>query len=215
MRVIIDGSNVAADVIINTKVQMKVEMEEQNKELPLKVLKIDYNCGHGRRDPIAFGASGSYEKDYNSRIGDTIMAKLRENGAEVIDVRSGDTYVELAERCRIANEAKADIFISGHHNGHTNPAFNRIETYHFPGSVKGKALAEAIHKYVAPASGLVDRGVKEARFQVLRETIMPAVLIEFGFITNVDEETIIASDIFVQQTVAKVLNGMTEYYATQ
>ncbi len=209
MRIILNGRDVDAHVVITTYEPVP-EAEEQ--QLLLKGIKIAYDCGHGGMDPGAIGASGAYEKDYNRRIGDAIMMKLRENGAEVIDVRPGDAYIELSERCRIVNEVESDIFISGHHNGSDNPEARGIEIYHFAGSVKGKALAEAIHRQIAPASGLKDRGVKEANFQVLRDTNMPAVLIEFGFITNVEDEKRTTSNLFIQNTANKIVENVIEYY---
>ena len=206
MRIVLNGKEIDAEVIINT-IEQVPETEPAYK--PLEGWHIAYDAGHGGTDPGA--VSGTiYEKDLNRKMADAIISRLRSLGAEVIDIRQNDEYVDLADRARKANDAAAHIFVSGHHNSAV-PEARGIETYHYPGSYYGSLLADAIHQHVAPASGLANRGVKQANFQVLRETSMPAALIEFGFLSNPEELAIIMSDDFVQRVSQAVAEGITEF----
>ena len=97
--------------------------------------------------------------------------------------------ISLSERCRTANNAKADLFVSIHANAYGSAwnSANGWEIFHHENSANGKRLAGAIHKTSIPALGLRDRGIKTADFTVLTNTKMPAVLIEHGFYTNKEE----------------------------
>ena len=173
-------------------------------------MKIVLDAGHGGKDP---GAKTflTVEKDMALNIALQVREYLKRNH-EVIMTRQTDEYVSLAERCRIANEAKADIFVSIHLNAHDDPRVNGIETFSFPGSQKGGALRNAIHRGVMQLlPGWTDRGTKEANFQVLRQTKMPAALVECGFITNQRDEQRI-HDINVRDTFARgIANGVEAY----
>ena len=209
MRIVLNGKEIDAEVIITTIEQVP---EPAPAYKTLEGWRIAYDAGHGGTDPGAVNGC-VYEKNLNRRMADAIISKLRGLGAEVIDIRQNDEYVDLADRARKANDAAAHIFVSGHHNSAV-PEARGIETYHYPGSYYGSLLADAIHQHVAPASGLANRGVKQANFQVLRETSMPAVLIEFGFISNPDELAILMTDDFVQKVSQAVAEGITEFCAS-
>jgi len=209
MRIVLNGKEIDAEVIITTIEQVP---EPAPAYKTLEGWRIAYDAGHGGTDPGAVNGC-VYEKNLNRRMADAIISKLRGLGAEVIDIRQNDEYVDLADRARKANDAAAHIFVSGHHNSAV-PEARGIETYHYPGNYYGSLLADAIHQHVAPASGLANRGVKQANFQVLRETSMPAVLIEFGFISNPDELAILMTDDFVQKVSQAVAEGITEFCAS-
>ena len=150
-------------------------------------MKIVLDAGHGGKDP---GAKTflTVEKDMALDIAFQVREYLKRNH-EVIMTRQTDEYVSLSERCRIANEAKADIFVSIHLNAHDDPNVRGVEVFSFPGSVEGAKLRNAIYMEIMDRlPGWKQRGTKEANFYVLRNTKMPAVLVECGFITNVEEE---------------------------
>lgn len=233
MKIFLDGKEVEGfqikfgnSILTITEKELRAEvisvdtiMKEQKPAL-LEGWIIAIDAGHGGADPGAVDGINPYEgdmietleKDLNRKIADNIISRLEELGAQVINIRQGDDYVELSERCRIANEANAHLFLSIHNNSAT-PAARGIETYHYPGSYYGSLLANTLHKYVAPASGLINRGVKTANFQVLRETIMPASLIEFGFITNPEEEATLHTNAFIDSVSQAVVDGFIEFCA--
>ena len=185
---------------------------------PLSGWRIAVDEGHGGADPGAVDGVNSREGDkintveahLNDKLGDIIRGKLRELGAQVVVTRPGQSEASLQDRCNIANITKAHLFLSIHFNAFYANAHG-IETYHCEGSVNGKALASTVHKHIIKASGLHDRGVKEAGFWVLRHTAMPAILVEYGFITNVEEEKVVTTDDYLQKVGRATVEGLVEF----
>lgn len=107
--------------------------------------------------------------------------------------RSTDKTVQLADRPPIANKIDADIFVSIHTNSVESTAARGVETYSHTNSSEGAVLAKSIHDEVVKDKSLytLNRGVKKANFLVLRETKMPAALIELGFIKNAENVKIL------------------------
>lgn len=139
--------------------------------------------GHGGEgasgDPGAPGVCGVPEKD----IVLPVARRLHELLPGSILTRD-DASMSLARRADFANQVGADYFISIHCNGHPDPIAEGIETFYNEGSKAGHALATAIQdSMMLTFSDHVDRGVKTKNLHVLRETKMPAVLVELEFIS--------------------------------
>jgi N-acetylmuramoyl-L-alanine amidase len=150
-------------------------------------MKICIDPGHGGTDPGAIGKSPFVlnEKDVTLSISLFLKKELEEKGHTVVFTRDKDVAVSLADRAKIANQNNADIFISIHCNSYANNQAEGIETWIFPGSTVGEKLAEPVQKSLVTAFPIhKNRGVKEANFQVLRDTDMPAILVECEFISN-------------------------------
>ncbi len=145
--------------------------------------KVHLDYGHGGKDPGAVN-NNLLEKDITLAIGTQVQNILKGDVA-VSTSRTSDKFISLGDRTKIANAEKADIFVSIHINGHSNTAANGLETFSYPGSSVGAILSKDIHEAVWK-TGLfkANRGLKTANFQVLRQTTMPAALIELGFISN-------------------------------
>ena len=146
--------------------------------------KIAIDPGHGlntpgKRTPKPVARYGRVVKEYEAnKIYAWYAKKALERQGHTIIWTGGDNDPSLASRCQKANSKGADIFISFHWNAGGGTG---TETYHYPGSSAGKKLAQRIHPHVVKAMGFKDRGIKTANFYVLRNTRMPAILIEFGF----------------------------------
>lgn len=153
--------------------------------------RIVIDPGHGGKDPGAISVSGVREKELTLAAAQVLQAVLEEAGARVLMTRSGDEYVDLYMRAELANEFAADAFISIHMNSYHNPQLSGTETYHHPSADEGRRLAKLVHEEVLKALGRSDRGVRSADFVVLRETTMPAVLVEAGYLSNPTEEQIL------------------------
>ena len=153
-------------------------------------MKIVLDPGHsGICEPGAC-AGGFREADIAWDIAWFARAELKLRGHSVLLTRckqiEGD---ELDFRAEVANEWEADLFISLHCNSAPRVDAEGTETYYFPGSAKGKHLASCLQFCMTDAMLTEDRGIKEADFQVLRETVCPAALLECAFISNpVDRE---------------------------
>ncbi|MCX7903054.1 MAG: N-acetylmuramoyl-L-alanine amidase [Caloramator sp.] len=151
---------------------------------------LDY--GHGGIDSGAV-YKGRCEKDDNLELGLKIAEELRRHGVIVGETRTSDTTLSLKDRTLFANKGNFDYFISFHRNAYIPEKTNGVETYvYIIGREKSKELAERIQKALIQV-GFFNRGIKKANFQVLRETKMPAVLVEVGFIDNSEDNKLFDS----------------------
>lgn len=136
------------------------------------------------------------EYEFNQVVVDLVEPILTKRGIKVIKTKTmnwdcggstaGPQGADLTRRAKVANDAKADIFVSFHSNAHleTWTTARGYEVYAFPNSASSKALADLTLKHLYPRLqkfGVPNRGRKEADFAVLRLTHMPAMLIEFEF----------------------------------
>lgn len=171
---------------------------ESREYKPLRDRKIMVDAGHGGTDPGARGPAGSREGDVNLAVSLKLRDKLEALGADVRMTRETDTNVgkvgipqreELKARADLANEWPAEVFVSVHSNSAANPAAHGTETYHSrQSSLASRQLAAAVNTEMVAATGFRNRGVKAANFYVIKNTTMPGVLVETGFISNAVEE---------------------------
>jgi len=172
---------------------------------------VSIDPGHGGRDPGAVGIGGLQEKTIVLPVSLRVAEILRSRGVDVIMTRSDDRTLELETRVDIANNADASIFISIHANAISlsRPDVNGVETYYYSDS--GRRLAGILHANILPASGLRDRGVKQARFYVLRNTAMPAALIELGFVTGVEDAPRLQDPAWRERMAQAIAQGILQY----
>ena len=142
--------------------------------------------GHGGSDPGAIGIGGIRESDVVLEISKMVEELLIEKGVRVILTRNNEVNLDLYPRVSLANKTNADIFVSIHANASIGKKkdINGLETFYYKGW-RGRLLAKRIQKEILRVSpGSPDRGVKQARFYVIKNTKMPAVLVEIGFLTG-------------------------------
>lgn len=157
------------------------------------VLVVD--AGHGGNDQGAAGRR-SLEKDINLKVAKRVCKLIRKKckGVEVIQTRPDDEFVTLEDRAGMANYFGADLFISIHSNSSRGWA-EGTETFIHPSACgsRSERMARLIEREYVRQGKRKSRGVKTANFSVLRNTRMPAVLTEIGFISNRKEEKFIKS----------------------
>jgi len=149
--------------------------------------KVFLDPGHGGSDSGAV-ANGLKEKDLTLKIALATEKYLKEKYQDVSVKlsRRTDKKISLSARADMANEWRADFFVSIHINAGGGTGF---ESYIFNGSVssKTKEYQKKVHQVIAAGDGWADRGMKRANFAVLRETAMPALLTENGFIDRASD----------------------------
>ncbi|MBO8204193.1 N-acetylmuramoyl-L-alanine amidase [Prochlorococcus marinus] len=142
--------------------------------------------GHGGPDPGAIGIGGIRETDVVLEVAKIVKKFLSEKGVKVRLTRTNEVDLDLPPRVSFANNTDADIFVSIHANASRGKRrdINGLETFYFRGW-RGRLLAKRIQKQILRVSpGSPDRGVKQGRFYVIKNTRMPAVLVEIGFLTG-------------------------------
>jgi len=176
----------------------------------LKNKTIFIDPGHGGDDPGAIGPNDEYEKEFTLDISLRLGKLLSANGAEVVYARTGDQNPTLQERVEMSAKAKASLFVSVHINSFFHSFANGTETYYF--KPEDKPVAEAIHPEVMKVTQGKNNGLKRARLYVLRNSSMPAVLIEPLFITNKVELEKLKTPAFRQALAESTLDGILRYY---
>ena len=142
--------------------------------------------GHGGADPGAIGIGGIRETDVVLDVSKIVKKILSEKGIKVRLTRKTEVDLDLPPRVSFANRSDADIFVSIHANASRGKRkdINGLETFYYRGW-KGRSLAKRIQKQILRVSpGSPDRGVKQGRYYVIKNTRMPAVLVEIGFLTG-------------------------------
>ncbi|WP_123043171.1 N-acetylmuramoyl-L-alanine amidase family protein [Cohnella candidum] len=169
---------------------------------PSKKFKVVIDAGHGGSDPGAISVTGKAEKTFTLAVAKKVQALLaKESGIEVLMTRTGDTYPTLNDRTNLANNTGADVFVSIHANIGPSSA-NGTEVYYLQNN--SKTLANIMHDNIQKMVGFNDRGVKTANYHVIRESDMPSVLLEMGFLSNPSDEKKLYTD-SVQQKMAEAI----------
>ncbi len=199
-----------------------------------KLRTIMLDPGHGGKDAGAPGPVLS-EKQINLLIAQKMKKSLEILGFKVIMTRNGDTFPSLAERSAMCKKYKPDLYISIHCNASGTKSVDGIETYLLtPPKAASTAdtnpqsavytgnswdsnnyrLAYEIQRGLLKFTKANDRGVRHARFAVLKHATAPAVLIECGFLSNNAEGKKLATNEQQNKIVAGILNGIARYAAT-
>ena len=122
-----------------------------------------------------------------------------------------DNNSSLRERVDMANTWGADYFISIHTNSSLDPAVNGFETYVYRLGTRSAQLAQSIQDSVVQRLGVKDNGVRQANFSVLRNTRMPAVLVELGYLSNPTEALNLNSPLWQNKMASAIADGINNY----
>ncbi len=166
--------------------------------------------GHGGRDPGAIGIGGLREVDVVLPISLEVAQILEQNGISVMLTRNSDYFVTLGGRTQMANRAGAHAFVSIHANavGGQRSEVNGVETYYYS---SGRALADVIQRSILQTVPSRNRGVRQARFYVLRHSAMPAVLVEVGFVTGYTDSRNLSNPAYRSQMARAIAMGIIQY----
>ncbi len=203
---------------------------------PYPIKRIVLDPGHGGTDPGAQNkAAGISEKQLTLSVALKLQKILQQKGFEVLLTRKEDQYLTLSERSEKAIAYKADLFVSLHFNAASNTTASGIETYAFtpcgqastgrshpqaddfksyPGNqydIPNACLAFCIQTALQRSLHANDRGVKRARFAVLKEMHCPAVLIEAGFISNPKEAQSFKKEAYQEKLAQAITTGILSY----
>jgi N-acetylmuramoyl-L-alanine amidase len=172
-----------------------------------KIICID--AGHGGKDSGAVNGK-RYEKDDNLRLGLVVGQLLLNQGLSVVYTRTTDKTVSLQERSNFANEKQADLYLSLHRNSYITSSACGIENWIYQYTDKTtEQYATCIYDEVVKVGAQATRGVKRGNYHVLRETKMPACLLELGFLSN-EQDNILFDTLFKQYAVA-IAKGICKF----
>jgi N-acetylmuramoyl-L-alanine amidase len=184
---------------------------------PLVVL----DPGHGGYNVGAKGKKPSCEEKKLALLTAQLAKKyLEELGYRVVMTRSRDFFVPLERRVFVANHSHGELFISIHYNSCPSKEVQGIEIYYTDSqenkhrSIESKKLAQKILGRTVLRTGAPSRGVRAANFYVIRETNIPAILIEGGYITNLQERKLLRSREHLEKIARGIAEGIHHYYCS-
>ena len=173
------------------------------------------DAGHGGADPGAVGPGGLLEKTVNLAVVLDVGRLLSGKGVQVINTRIDDTARSLPDRTSFANNRRADLFVSVHCNSAAGDTATGTETFAWAAETDADRLARAIQRRLVAELQLRDRGVKYANFAVLRDTRMPAALVELGFINNPVEEAKLRDPAFQANAATGIALGVATFLGVE
>lgn len=171
-------------------------------------MKLTINGGHyPGHDSGAVGHTGLQEASVTCDMMARVACYLRAISYEVLEVQEN----VLSQITDASNGFGADLFISIHCNAANNADAKGTETFCAQTGGDSEKLAICIQQQIVSSLGTVDRGVKTGNFYVLRLTDCPAVLVETAFISNEEDEKLLADEIIRDQFAAAIARGITDY----
>ena len=183
--------------------------------VPRGRFKVVIDPGHGGPDPGAVGIAGLRETDVVLDVSLQLARLLQSQGVEVLLTRTTEVDVDLPPRVALANSSGADVFLSVHANALSmmRPDVNGIESFYFePAGNRARSLAAAVQQQMLAISpGSPDRGVRTARFFVIRRTVMPSTLVEMGFVTGSLDAPRLMDANFRRQLAVALATGVLTY----
>lgn len=201
----------------------RVEFGETKREMILTIIPLPLNGkvialdpGHGGIDAGAISSRGTREKEINLDVALRLKKRLEEAGARVIMTREDDSYLGLYERAAVVNRFNGVLAISLHVNSHNNSKLRGVEVYYHPDRPSSRKLAEALFASIPESTGLTPRAIKASKELVFaRETQMPSVLVEMGFLSNRQEEDLFRKSEFREKLAAGLFQGILNYLAKE
>jgi N-acetylmuramoyl-L-alanine amidase len=192
-------------------------LELNNKSAKYREMLVVIDPGHGGSDP---GAISSTLKMYESVIVLDIATRynklLTEAGFRTymtrVDNLNSNLKLSLQDRVDVANQLGADIFVSIHANAALTNSANGLENYYHPNDIGGKRLAQVFQSEMIKNLNINDRGTKSGDLYVLRNTTMPSVLTETGFLSNASDEAKLATTQYRQQVAEAMFKSTIRYF---
>lgn len=171
---------------------------------------ICLDAGHGGKDQ---GTSYQQilEKDINLAVAKKVKRLLEDAGYRTMMTRDTDEKVDKYERSGMANREKADVFVSIHCNFLESGEASGIEIYYDAGRKEGGILAEKVLKEMVAQTGAKNRGVRLEDFVVTRETKMPSILVELGYLSDASERAKMMTDSYQNLLAKGIAGGVMEY----
>lgn len=190
-----------------------------------KIEKVDsrpliiLDAGHGGED---FGtkAPGCIEKVLNLKTSLALKKLLNERNYRVLMTRQKDQFVSVTDRAAFANEHNPALLVSIHFNSAKAKEAAGIEIFYYSAhepirKASSKKLAENVMNQLLVTTKAKSRGVKHGNFCVLRETTMPSILVEGGFMSNEEELVKLKNDQYLQKIVQGIADGIDIYFGNK
>lgn len=190
-----------------------------------RVLVID--AGHGGVDPGAVGISKVLEKDITLGVSKRLQALVQQSGAKAIMIRENDSDLgtsqgllrrkreDLAQRIQLAIDSQAEVYLSIHANSFPDPKLTGAQTFYHSDSPGGKLLAQSIQQELNSMTNTKRVAKGNQDIYVLKKANQAAVTVELGFLSNPQEEQLLATPEYQQKLAIAIFKGVSTYFSKQ
>lgn len=186
-----------------------------------KVILID--PGHGGWDPGKVSGNTILEKDINLQIAQKLQTYLEQGGSYVIMTRIEDEALgsqkssDMTSRKHIANGSQADLFVSIHQNAYSSSSVSGAQVFYFENSEKSKLLAQCIQTEIKNFLGQKNKldAKSNSNYYVLKQTVLPAVIVECGFLTNPSDRHKLTQEEYQEKMAWSIYLGIIRYFENE
>lgn len=188
-----------------------VEENKPDTEFPeQEKYTVVLDAGHGGEDGGTVEQTAT-EKEINLAVVLKMRELLENQGICVVLTREQDIFIRLEERVRVANGEKADLFVSIHCNYYEkDSSIYGLECYYCKGAEDGKYYAERILDTIEKSGEIVSRNAKPSGYYILKNTTVPAVLVETGYLSNYNERNQLISGEYQGKLAQELVEGIVE-----
>ncbi len=188
-----------------------VEENKPDTEFPeQEKYTVVLDAGHGGEDGGTVEQTAT-EKEINLAVVLKMRELLENQGICVVLTREQDIFIKLEERVRVANGEKADLFVSIHCNYYEkDSSIYGLECYYCKGAEDGKYYAERILDTIEKSGEIVSRNAKPSGYYILKNTTVPAVLVETGYLSNYNERNQLISGEYQGKLAQELVEGIVE-----
>ena len=196
-----------------------------DENIAVSVMPVDKKCividaGHGGFDPGKVAFDGVNEKNINLAIASKLSTFLEEGGAVIRNTRIEDSSLseskrqDLKSRAEIANNSKADIFVSIHQNSFPKSSVKGAQVFYYKGSEEGKKLAGFIQSRLKEVVDIGNSRIAKANdsYYVLKQIKIPSVIVECGFLSNSVEHNKLMSSEYQEKLAWAIYMGILDYF---
>lgn len=173
------------------------------------VVMID--AAHGGRDPGAVSQSGIPEKEIVLSISKKVEKLLKQEGLRVEMTRRSDTFVSLQNRIQLAQKSGTDLLVSIHNNASRDLGERGLMIFHQRQNQQSMLLDSLIHAELKNLNLMPDQGSRDADFFILKESAIPAIMIDLGFLSNAEDEKLLTDADIQDQFAASLKEAILKY----
>lgn len=200
-----------------TRTYLNDTTETFSMPLSKKIIVVD--AGHGGFDPGKVSKNNTLEKDINLNIAKKLQIYLEQSGSFVLTTRIDDSSLsekkrqDLKERKNIANSENVDLLVSVHQNSFPKESVKGAQVFYYNGSQNSQKLAETIQKRLKELDDANNREAKSnSAYYLLKETSVPAIIVECGFLSNSEENKKLNSEEYQEKIAWAIYLGILDYF---
>ncbi len=188
--------------------------------MPVANKNIVIDAGHGDWDPGKVAKDGTLEKDINLQISKYLQGYLEQSGGFVLTTRIDDKALadskreDLKARKNIANNENVDLLISIHQNSFPKENVKGAQVFYYEGSEESKKLADCVQNRLKEVDSSNNRVAKSNKdYYLLKQTTMPSIIVECGFLSNSEENENLKNEEYQQKIAWAIYLGILDYYS--